>query len=107
MTLDIGQQIVGYNNEIMVATSNLTIGYNEQINSQIIPHTLSTNEKVVVLTQTQDKPTTSTKANTSPPASEPAAPAQENTSAQDHNDNKMLILLGLLFGGGAFLMFRM
>ena len=57
---------------------------------------MSTGEKGVVITQTQDKPANSTKPITSPttPASTPG-----DTSVQDHNDNKaMLILLGLLIG---------
>ena len=64
MTLDIGRQIIGYNNEIMVASDNLSIGHNEQINSQIIPQNPSTNEKGVV--QTQDKPTTTAKTASKP-----------------------------------------
>ena len=101
MSLNIIRNIAGYNNEILVATDDLSICLNKGINTQIIPQDVSTGEKGVVITQTQDKPTTSTKPNTSPttPATTPGEP-----SAQDHNDNKaMLILLGLL-GGGALMM---
>ena len=67
----------------MVASSDLVIWYNEHINTKIIPQPPSTNENGVVLTQTQDKP--STKPSTPTQTSEPAAPTPaEPAPAQTH-----------------------
>ena len=85
----------------MVVDESMAIGINKSINAEIILQDVSTGKKGVVITQTQDKPTTSTKPMT--PATIPVS-TPEDTSAQDHNDNKaMLILLGFL-GGGALMM---
>ena len=62
---------------------------------------MNTGEKGIVITQTQDKPTTSTKPIT--PATIPVTTPEE-TSAQDHNDNKSVLILLGLFGGGALMM---
>ena len=80
MSLNITRNIAGYNNKILVVTDDLLIGLNKGINTQIIPQDLSTGEIGVVITETQDKPTTSTKPITSltTPASTPG-----DTSAQD------------------------
>ena len=55
MILNIEGKVPGYRNEIVVATADLTMGKNENINAQITPsdHSNDTGEKGVVVLQPQ------------------------------------------------------
>ena len=55
MILNIERKVAGYRNEILVATADLTMGKNENINAQIYPsdHSNDTGEKGVFVLQPQ------------------------------------------------------